>query len=255
MSAMKIVVAGGTGLVGSKLVDILRRRGHEVRIASRSSGVDVLNRQGLDQVMVGAEVVVDVLNASSFDAEPAMRFFETSSRNLLDAAAAEGVRHYLALSIVGCERLQASGYFRAKLAQERLVQSGDVPYSILRSTQFFEFLDRVVDASLDGEVVRLAPARVQFIAAEDTAAALADVVERTAVNETIEVAGPDPFRLDDLVRRFLAAKRDQRPVIADPTALYFGSPLNDETLIAGVVPRFGHTEFDLWLQQATQKVA
>ncbi|WP_165187496.1 SDR family oxidoreductase [Caulobacter soli] len=252
---MKIVVAGGTGVVGSKLVDILRRRGHEVRIASRAAGVDVLTRQGLDDVMVGAEAVVDVLNAPSFDDETAMRFFETSSRNILEAAAAEGVRHYLALSIVGCERLQASGYFRAKLAQEKLVQAGGVPYSILRSTQFFEFLDAVVDDSLDGDAVRLAPARVQFIAAEDVAAALADIVERAPANNTIEVAGPDLFRLDDLVRRFLAARRDQRPVVADPAALYFGATLNDETLISGAVPRFGHTEFDLWLRRAGKTAA
>jgi uncharacterized protein YbjT (DUF2867 family) len=252
---MKIVVAGGTGVVGSKLVNILRDRGHEARVASRASGVDVVTRQGLDEVMVGADVVVDVLNAPSFDDEPAMRFFETSSRNLLDAAAAEGVSHYLALSIVGCERLQACGYFRAKLAQEKLVQAGDVPYSILRSTQFFEFLHAIVDASLDGEAVRLAPARVQFIAAQDVAAALADIIERAPARDTIEVAGPDPFRLDDLVRRFMAARRDERAVIADPAALYFGSLLNDETLISGAIPRFGHTEFDLWLQRASRNAA
>jgi uncharacterized protein YbjT (DUF2867 family) len=181
-----------------------------------------------------------------------MTFFENSSRNILEAAAAEGVRHYLALSIVGCERLQGSGYFRAKLAQEKLVQNSGVPYSILRSTQFFEFLDAVVDASLDDGVVRLAPARVQFIAAEDVAAALADIVERAPANDTIEVAGPDPFRLDDLVRRFLAARRDERPVVADPAALYFGAQLDDQTLIAGAVPRFGHTEFELWLRRAAQ---
>jgi uncharacterized protein YbjT (DUF2867 family) len=252
---MKIVVAGGTGVVGSKLVDILRNRGHEVRIASRRSGVDVLTRQGLDEVMVGAEVVVDVLNSPSFDDEPAMKFFETASRNLLEAAAAEEVRHYLALSIVGCERLQANGYFRAKLAQEKLVKAGDVPYSLLRSTQFFEFLGAIVDAGLDDGVVRLAPARVQFIAAADVAAALADIVERAPVNDTVEVAGPDPFRLDELVQRFLAAKRDDRSVVADPSALYFGTPLNDETLISGSNPRFGHTEFDQWLQQRAAKSA
>lgn len=252
---MKIVVAGGTGVVGAKLVDILRRQGHEVRVAARAAGVDVLTREGLDQVMVGADVVVDVLNAPSFDEATAMAFFETSSRNILDAASAEGVKHHLALSIVGCERLQGSGYFRAKLAQERLVREGGVPYSILRSTQFFEFLDRVVDDGLDNGVVRLAPARVQFIAAEDVAAALADITGRAPANDTVEVAGPDPFRLDDLVRRFLAARQDPRAVVADPLALYFGSPLNDETLIAGAVPRFGHTEFDLWIRRAAKATA
>ncbi len=252
---MKIVVAGGTGCVGSKLVEILRRQGHEVRVAARAAGVDVLTRQGLDEIMVGADVVVDVLNSPSFDDGPAMTFFETSSRNILDAASAEGVKHYLALSIVGCERLQGSGYFRAKLAQEALIRDGGVPYSILRSTQFFEFLDRVVDDGLEGGMVRLAPARVQFIAAEDVAAALADITGRAPANDTIEVAGPDPFHLDDLVRRFLAAQHDQRQVVADPEALYFGSPLNDETLIAGAVPRFGHTEFDAWIRRAGKTAA
>jgi uncharacterized protein YbjT (DUF2867 family) len=181
-----------------------------------------------------------------------MAFFQTSSRNLLEAAPAEGVRHYLALSIVGCERLQGSGYFRAKLAQENLVRDGGVPYSILRATQFFEFLDRVVDDGLDGDVIRLAPARVQFIAAEDVAAALADIVDRAPANDTLEVAGPDPFRLDDLVQRFMTARQDERPVVAEPTALYFGTPLGDETLIADGNPRFGHTEFDLWLKRANK---
>jgi uncharacterized protein YbjT (DUF2867 family) len=247
---MKIVIAGGTGVVGAKLAELLRRQGHEVRVAARTAGVDVITRQGLDEIMVGAEVVVDVLNSPSFDDAPAMAFFETSSRNILDSAAAEGVKHYLALSIVGCERLQDSGYFRAKLAQEALIRAGGVPFSILRSTQFFEFLDAVVTDSLDGEVVRLAPARVQFIAADDVAAALADISGRAPVNDTIEVAGPDPFHLDDLVRRFLAAKRDARTVVADPAALYFGAPLGEQTLIAGATPRFGHTEFDQWLARA-----
>ncbi len=248
---MKIVVAGGTGVVGAKLVDLLRRQGHEVRIAARAAGVDVLTGQGLEDIMIGADVVVDVLNSPSFDDEPAMAFFETSSRNLLEAAAAEGISHYLALSIVGCERLQTSGYFRAKLAQEKLIREGGVPYSILRSTQFFEFLDAVVADSLDGEVVRLAPARVQFIAAMDVAAALADIAGRAPAHDTIEVAGPDPFRLDDLVRRFLAASRHARPVVADPEALYFGAPLGVQTLIAGATPRFGHTDFDQWLRRAS----
>jgi uncharacterized protein YbjT (DUF2867 family) len=252
MSIMKIVVAGGTGVVGAKLVDILRRQGHEVRVAARSAGIDVLTRQGLDEVMVGADVVVDVLNSPSFDDAPALDFFETSSRNILDVAAAEGVKHYLALSIVGADRLQASGYFRAKLAQEQLIREAGLPYSILRSTQFFEFLDAVVDDSLEGDIVRLAPARVQFIAAEDVAAALADIAGRTAANDTMEVAGPDALHLDELVKRFLAARQDERPVVADPDALYFGATLDDQTLIAGPAPRFGHTEFDLWLRRTAQ---
>ena len=247
---MKIVVAGGAGVVGSKLVDILGREGHEVRVVSRRSGVDVVTGQGLDEAMVGAQVVVDVLNAPSFEDHAAMAFFETSSRNLLEASAATGVSHYLALSIVGCERLQSSGYFRAKLAQEQLIKAGDVPYSILRSTQFFEFLGAVAGQGVADGVVRLAPARVQFIAARDVAAALADIAGRAPANDTIEVAGPDLFHLDDLVRRYLAANKDGRPVVADPGALYFGVALNDETLISGATPRFGHTEFDLWLGQS-----
>ncbi|MDG2528995.1 SDR family oxidoreductase [Caulobacter endophyticus] len=252
---MKVVVAGGTGVVGSRLVDALRRRNHEVRIASRASGVDVVTGQGLDEIMVGAEVVVDVLNAPAFDEATAMAFFEASSRNLLSAASAEGVRHHLALSIVGCERLQGSGYFRAKLAQEKLVQAAAVPFSILRSTQFFEFLGAIIDDGLDGETVRLNPARVQFIAADDVAGALADLVERSPANGTIEVAGPDPYRLDDLVQRYMASRRDGRAVIADPQALYFGTPLSDETLLSGGTPRFGHTEFDLWLRRASTAAA
>jgi len=252
---MNIVVAGGTGVVGAKLVEILRRQGHEVRIAARSAGVNVLTRQGLDEVMVGADVVVDVLNSPSFDDGPALHFFETTTRNILEAAAAEGVKHYLALSIVGADRLQASGYFRAKLAQERLIREAGLPYSILRSTQFFEFLQAVVNDSLDGDIVRLAPARVQFIAAEDVAAALADITGRAAANDTMEVAGPDPLRLDDLVKRFLAAQRDERAVVADPDALYFGAILDDQTLIAGPAPRFGHTEFDLWIRRTAQATA
>jgi uncharacterized protein YbjT (DUF2867 family) len=247
---MKIVVIGAAGVVGSKLVGVLERQGHEVVPASRRSGVDVITGQGLAEVMIGAHVVVDVVNAPSFDDEPALSFFETSSRNILEATSATGVRHHIALSIVGSERLQGSGYFRAKLAQERLIKAGDVPFTILRSTQFFEFLDAVVGAGMDGEVVRLAPARVQFVAAQDVASALADIAVRAPMNDTIEVAGPDPFQLDALARQYLAARMDDRQVVTDPQALYFGTPLDDQTLIAGATPRFGHTEFDLWLRQA-----
>jgi uncharacterized protein YbjT (DUF2867 family) len=247
---MKIVVAGGTGVVGSKLVGILERQGHQVKVVSRASGVDVVSGRGLAEALVGAEVVVDVLNSPSFEDEPAMAFFEASSRNILEAVAAEGVRHYLALSIVGAERLRDCGYFRAKLAQEQLIKAAGVPYTILRSTQFFEFLDAVARSGQTDGAVRLAPARVQFIAALDVAAALADIADRAPANDTIEVAGPDPFRLDDLVRRYLAARGDDRTVVTDPQAPYFGTLLNDETLISGAIPRFGHTEFDLWLGQS-----
>ena len=246
---MKIVVTGATGVVGSKLVDILTGQGHEVVPVSRSSGVDVITGKGLAEALVGAQVVIDVVNSPSFDDEPALKFFETSTRNILEAASAEGVRHHVALSIVGAERLSQSGYFRAKLAQERLVKDGEVPFTILRATQFFEFLDAVVKAGTDGGEIKLAPARVQFIAAQDVAAALADIAVRAPANDTVEVAGPDPFRLVDLARQYFAARKDERPIIADPQALYFGTLLNDETLICGATPRFGHTEFDSWLRQ------
>lgn len=252
---MKIVVTGGTGVVGSKVVEILARQGHQVTAASQRTGVNVITGEGLDEALVGAHVVVDVVNSPAFDDATALRFFETSSRNILASAAATGVRHYVALSIVGSERLAQNGYFRAKLLQERLIKDGGMPFTIVRSTQFFEFLDAVVEAAADGEVVRLPPARVQFIAARDAAGALADIAERAPVNDTVEVAGPDPFRLDDLAQRYLAARGDSRRVVADPQALYFGTTLNDETLIAGAVPRFGHTEFDSWLRQRAASAA
>lgn len=248
---MKIVVTGGTGVVGSKIVKILATQGHQVTAASQRTGVDVITGEGLDEALVGAEVVVDVVNAPAFDDATALRFFETSSRNILAAASATGVRHYVGLSIVGSERLSGNGYFRAKLVQEGLIKDGGVPFTIVRSTQFFEFLHAVVEAAADGQEVRLSPARVQFVAAQDVASALADIATRAPMNETLEVAGPDPFRLDELARRYLAARGDSRRVVADPQALYFGTILNDETLIAGAVPRFGHTEFDSWLGQQT----
>lgn len=248
MNPMKIVVTGGAGVVGSKVVEILTRQGHQVTAASQRTGVDVITGEGLDEALIGAQVVVDVVNSPTFDDATALRFFETSSRNILAAAAAADVRHYVALSIVGSERLTNSGYFRAKLLQESLIKASSVPFTIVRSTQFFEFLDAVVEAAADGEEIRLPPARVQFIAAQDAAGALADIADRAPVNDTLEVAGPDPFRLDDLTRRYLAAKGDGRRVTTDPQALYFGTVLNDETLIAGAVPRFGHTEFDSWLR-------
>jgi uncharacterized protein YbjT (DUF2867 family) len=246
---MKIVVTGGAGVVGSKVVEILTRQGHQVTAASQRTGVDVITGQGLEEALVGAEVVIDVVNSPSFDDVTAMRFFETSSRNILAATAAVGAHHYVALSIVGSERLAASGYFRAKLLQEALIKASSVPFTIVRSTQFFEFLDAVVDAAAKGDEIRLPPARVQFIAAKDAAAALADIADRTPLNDTVEVAGPDPFQLDDLARRYLIARGDTRQVTADPRALYFGAALTDETLIAGAVPRFGHTAFDSWLRE------
>ena len=252
---MKIVVTGGAGVVGSKVVEILAAQGHKVTAASQRTGVNVITGEGLDDALVGAEVVVDVVNSPTFDDATAMRFFETSSRNILTSAAATGVRHYVGLSIVGSERLSQNGYFRAKLVQEGLIKDGGVPFTIVRSTQFFEFLDAVVDSAADGETVRLSPARVQFVAAQDVASALADIAVRAPTNETVEVAGPDPFRLDEMTRLYLAARGDGRRVVTDPQALYFGTILNDETLISGTIPRFGHTEFDSWLRQRTARAA
>lgn len=246
---MKIVVIGGAGLVGASVVRILAGRGHQVAAASRRTGVDVITGEGLGEALAGAEAVVDVVNSPSFEDEVALRFFETSTRNLLAAEAAAGVCHHVALSIVGAERLSANGYFRAKLAQERMVQAASLPFTLLRATQFFEFLEAIVRASAEGDQVRLAPARIQPVAASDVAVALAELAVEPPANAIAELAGPDAFRLDEIVRAFLAATGDPRRVVSDPMALYFGTALTDETLMAGANLRFGHTEFDSWLRK------
>ncbi len=250
---MKIVVMGGAGLVGASIVEILGRQGHEVTAASRRTGVDVLSRAGLPEVLQGADVVVDVLNSPSFEDKVALDFFETSTNNLLTAEAEAGVGHHVALSIVGAERLSSNGYFRAKHAQERKVQTSGVAYTLLRATQFFEFLSSIADFNIAGDAVRLAPARIQPIAARDVAVALSQLAQARPENATVELAGPDPFRLDEIVRAYLAATGDGREVISDPAALYFGSALNDETLMTGEIPRFGHTEFDAWLRRVLRE--
>lgn len=246
---MKIVVMGGAGRVGAGLSQILVNQGHAVTAASRRTGVNVLTGEGLPQVLLGADVVVDVLNSPSFDDETALSFFETSTRRLLDLEAEAGVKHHVALSIVGAERLARNGYFRAKLSQELQVEGAGLPFSILRATQFFEFLDAIVDDVGGRDEVRVAPARVQPIAAADVAFALAQIAVSRPTHAIVEVAGPEAWRLDEIVRSFLSAKGDPRPVVPDPDALYFGTSLNDETLMAGSVPRFGHTEFDAWLRR------
>lgn len=246
---MKIVVIGGAGLVGSKLVELLASQGHETIVASRRTGVDVITGSGLREALTGAEVVIDVANSPSFEDEVALKFFETSTSRVLAMEAETGVGHHIALSIVGAERLHANGYFRAKLAQERQVEAASVPHTVLRSTQFFEFLGAVVQSSVHGDEIRVAPARVQPIAGHDVAEALATLVSVPPVNEVIEIAGPDPFHLDEIVRSFVSATRDGRQVVSDPQALYFGTALTDETLMAGSIPRFGHTEFDNWLHR------
>jgi uncharacterized protein YbjT (DUF2867 family) len=250
---MKIVIIGGTGLIGSKLVDLLRKRGQEVLAASPNSGVNSITGEGLSEALAGAQVVVDVANSPSFEDSAVLKFFETSSRNLIDAGKAAGVRHYVALSVVGADRLPESGYLRAKVAQENLIKASGLPYSILRSTQFFEFVNRIADTATEGNTVRLPTAFVQPIVSDEVVAALADVVMGTPVNGTVEVAGPEKVRLDDLVRRALYTNNDVRQVKGDAHARYFGTELGDESLVpATAAPRLGTTRFDAWFS-ATQK--
>lgn len=246
---MKIVVIGGSGLIGKKLVGLLRERGHEVVPASPSSGVNAVTGEGLNAALAAAQTVVDVANAPSWEDQAVMEFFEASTRNLLAAEAAAGVRHHVALSVVGTERLLASGYFRAKLAQESLIQAGGIPYTIVRATQFFDFTSAIAQLATDGQTVRLPPALMQPIASEDVAAALADVAVAQPLNGMIEIAGPEPIPMDDLVRRFLAASRDTRQVITDAQALYYGLAVNDQSLTPGEHPRLGPTRFADWLSR------
>jgi uncharacterized protein YbjT (DUF2867 family) len=248
---MKIVVIGGTGLIGSKLVKLLRDRGQEVLAASPDSGVNTLTGEGLPEALAGAQVVVDVSNSPSFADDAVMGFFKTSTGNLLAAGKAAGVRHHVALSIVGADRLPQSGYLRAKVAQEELIKAGGIGYSILRSTQFFEFMSRIADSATEGNVVRLPTAYVQPIVSDEVVAALADVVLGAPLNGTVEVAGPEKFRLDDLVRRVLLTKNDARQVKGDTLAQYFGTELDDESLVPQTTPpRMGTTRFETWFGSA-----
>jgi uncharacterized protein YbjT (DUF2867 family) len=244
---MKIVVIGGTGLIGSKLVKNLRGRGHDVTPASPSSGVNTVTGEGLAAALKGAEVVVDVANAPVWEDSAVLAFFETSGRNLLAAEAAAGVRHHVALSVVGTDRLLASGYFRAKMAQENLIKAGKIPYTIVRATQFFEFVAAIAQGATQGQTVRLSSALMQPIVSDDVAAALAVVAEDEPLNGTIDVAGPEPIRMDELVRRYLAANNDPRQVVVDESAGYYGTPVDDRSLTPGDRPRLGPTRFDDWL--------
>ena len=247
---MKIVVIGGSGLIGTKVVGILRQNGHEVVAASPKSGVNTLTREGLAEALSGAQVVVDVANSPSFEAKAALEFFETSGRNLLAAEKAAGVRHHVALSVVGTERLLESGYFPAKLAQEALIKASGLPYSIVRATQFFEFAEAIVQSATDGNIIRLSPALFQPIASDDVAAALADVAVAAPVNGTLEVAGPESLPLDKFARQYLTAKGDSRQVVADSHAGYFGAAINDRSLTPGEHPRLGKIRFEAWLSQS-----
>jgi uncharacterized protein YbjT (DUF2867 family) len=247
---MKIVVIGGSGLIGTKLVNRLREAGHEVLAASPGSGVNTITGEGLAEALMDASVVVDVANSPSFEDRAVMKFFQTAGRNLLAAEAAAGVGHHLALSVVGTERLLESGYFRAKMAQEDLIKASGIPYTILRSTQFFEFVDGIVKSGTEGDVIRLSPALVQPIASDDVAAALAELTIGTPLNATVEVAGPEACPLDNFARKLLVARGDSREVIADVHARYFGSTLNDRTLTPGNKSRLGSIRFADWLSRA-----
>ncbi len=247
---MKIVVIGGTGLIGSNVVNRLRQAGHSVLAASPNSGVNTITREGLAQALVGADVVVDVANAPDFSDKAVLEFFETSGRNLLAAEKVAGVRHHLALSVVGADRLPDSGYLRAKIAQENLIKSSGIPFTILRSTQFFEFADGIIKTATDGDGIRLSPALLQPIAANDAAAALAELALGKPVNGTVEIAGPKPIPLDKFAGTFLAARNDPRKVTADTHARYFGTEIDDKSLTPGAAPRLGTTSFEDWLKQA-----
>jgi uncharacterized protein YbjT (DUF2867 family) len=247
---MKIVVIGGTGLIGTKLVHKLHQRGHEVVAASPKSGVNTITGEGLREALIGAQVVVDVANSPSFEDKPALEFFETSGRNLLGAERTAGVRHHVALSVVGTERLLASGYFRAKMAQENLIKASSTPYTIVRATQFFEFVGAIGQTATEGQSIRLPPALMQPIGADDVAALLADVAVGPPVNGIVELAGPEPIRMDQLVQQFLEATGDKRQVTTDTNALYYGLKVNDQSLTPGSNPRIGPTRFKDWLSRS-----
>jgi len=247
---MKIVVLGGNGLIGTKLVRLLRQKGHAVAAASPRSGVNTITCEGLAEALTGARVAIDVTNSASFDKKVALEFFETSCRNLLAAETTAGVQHHIALSIVCTGRLSESGYFLAKMVQERLIRHSGLPFTIVHSTHSFEFIDAVVRASGDGDVVRLSPALVQPVASDDIAAALADLAVRLPLNGTVEIAGPELYPLDQLGGTLLAASRDTRRVIADIHARYLGAELDDQSLTPSDHPRFAPTRFEEWLSRS-----
>ena len=247
---MKIVVIGGSGLIGTKLVGKLRQHGHEVVSASPSSGVNAITGEGLAAALAGAQVVVDVANAPSWEDQAVLEFFETSSRNILAAEKTAGVRHHVALSVVGTDRLLKSGYFRAKMAQENLITAAKIPYTILRATQFFEFVSGIAAFSTVGDTARVSPALFQPMAAEDVADALVDVALAPPVNGIVEVAGPEALGLDEAVRQYLRARKDERQVITDSNAGYFGLQITDQSLTPGDGPQIGPTRFDAWLTRS-----
>jgi len=245
---MKIVVIGGTGLIGSKTVSRLGKLGHEAVAAAPNTGVNTLTGEGLAEALAGAEVVVDLANSPSFEDQAAMDFFQTAGKNLMRAEAEAGVRHHVALSVVGTERLQDSGYFRAKLAQETLIKSSTIPYTLLHATQFMEFLRGIAQSGADGDVIRLSHAFIQPMAAEDVAAAVTDAAVAAPVNGTVEIGGPEKFHIDEIIAKVLAFDKDPRKVVTDPDARYFGVKLEQNSLIPGPGARLGATRFDWWLE-------
>lgn len=248
---MKIVVIGGSGLIGTKLVNRLRQQGHEVVAASPKSGVDTITGEGLATALTGAQVVVDVANSPSFEDTAVLEFFETSGRNLLAAEVVAGVGHHVALSVVGTERLQESGYFRGKMAQENLITDSPIPYTIVRSTQFFEFMGGIAQAATVGQAVHLSPALVQPIASDDVADAMADVALASPVNGIVEIAGPERVGLNEIVGRFLKATHDPREVVTDVQSRYYGAELDDQSLVPAGNPRLGTIRFEDWQRQST----
>jgi uncharacterized protein YbjT (DUF2867 family) len=246
---MKIVVIGGTGLIGSKLVAKLREDGHEALAASPDTGVNTVTGEGLADALEGASVVVDVSNAPAWEDAAVMEFFKTATGNILAAEAAAGVGHHVALSVVGTERLTESGYFRAKLAQEQLIEGGSIPYSIVRATQFYEFVNRIADEATEGNTVRLPPALIQPMAADDVASAVARAAVGTPLNGMTEVGGPEQFGLDELIRGALAKRDDPREVVADPSAFYFGINPSERVLLPGPDARLAETRFSDWYEQ------
>jgi uncharacterized protein YbjT (DUF2867 family) len=251
---MKIVVIGGTGLIGSRLVTNLRAHGHEAVAASPQSGVNSVTADGLADALQGASAVIDVTNSPSWEDAEVLKFFETSTRNLLAYEAAEGVGHHIALSVVGTERLLESGFFRAKLAQENLIKASKNPYSIVRATQFFEFVKQIVDYSTEGNIVRMPPAFIQPMAADDVASALARIATDRPVNGTVEIGGPEQFRLDDLARRFLAAHPDPRQVISDAHGRYYGIQVSERALVPENA-QLSETRFETWLARSASPSA
>lgn len=247
---MKIVIIGGTGLIGSKLVTCLRADGHQAVPAALNTGVNTITGEGLAQVLAGADVVVDVSNSPSFEDAAVLKFFETSTRNQLAAEATAGVKHHVALSIVGCDRMTDSGYMRAKVAQEKLIKSSGRPYSIVRATQFFEFAKRIADEATDGTTVHLPHVLFQPMAAQDVSTAVCKVAEGPPLNGVVEIGGPQQFGFDDFVRHVLGAYHDARQVVADPHARYFGTELAERSLVPGAEARLGKIRFDDWVSQS-----